>query len=242
MMKRCGNCKEIKDLSCFGKDKRTKSGLHYCCKNCKNEKHKKYYINNKEKINEKHKKYNSENQDKIKEYNLKRKEIKKIYNQNYILSNKEYLKEYHKNYNIINKEKRNEYRKQYDIKNRKLINKKRNEKENNDPIFKFKIRVRGLIKTSFKRGKNQFKKNAKTENILGCTIEEFIIYIKSKFTKGMTLENHGEWHLDHIIPLASATTEDEIIKLNHYTNFQPLWAKENLSKSDKIIEKQLKLI
>jgi hypothetical protein len=58
----------------------------------------------------------------------------------------------------------------------------------------------------------------------------------------MTLENHGEWHLDHIIPLASATTEEEIIKLNHYTNFQPLWAEENLSKGDRIIEQQLKLI
>lgn len=51
----------------------------------------------------------------------------------------------------------------------------------------------------------------------------------------MTFENHGEWHLDHIIPLASAINEEDIIKLNHYTNFQPLWSKENLKKGSKII-------
>lgn len=51
----------------------------------------------------------------------------------------------------------------------------------------------------------------------------------------MTLENHGEWHFDHIIPLASAKTEEELIKLNHYTNFQPLWAEDNLKKGFKIL-------
>ena len=49
----------------------------------------------------------------------------------------------------------------------------------------------------------------------------------------MTFENHGEWHLDHIKPISLAKSEEEIIELNHYTNFQPLWAKDNLSKSNK---------
>jgi hypothetical protein len=52
----------------------------------------------------------------------------------------------------------------------------------------------------------------------------------------MTLENYGEWHLDHIIPLATATTREDVVRLNHYTNFQPLWAKDNLSKGAKIIK------
>lgn len=50
----------------------------------------------------------------------------------------------------------------------------------------------------------------------------------------MTLENHGEWEMDHKTPLASAKTEEEIIKLNHYTNFQPLWRFDNRSKGAKI--------
>ena len=54
----------------------------------------------------------------------------------------------------------------------------------------------------------------------------------------MNWDNHGEWHIDHIIPLSSANTEEELIKLCHYTNLQPLWAEDNLSKSDKIIEQQ----
>ena len=90
------------------------------------------------------------------------------------------------------------------------------------------------MKESFRRGNNQYKKSAKSETILGCTILEFRNYIESKFTEGMSLNNHGEWHLDHIIPLASATTEEDIIRLNHYTNFQPLWAKDNLIKGCKI--------
>ena len=60
-------------------------------------------------------------------------------------------------------------------------------------------------------------------------------YIENQFKEGMSFDNHGEWELDHKIPVSSANSEDEIIKLNHYTNFQPLWKLENRLKSDKII-------
>ena len=79
----------------------------------------------------------------------------------------------------------------------------------------------------------RFRKNSKTQEILGCTLDEFINHLQSQFTEGMTLKNHGEWHLDHKIPISSAKNEKDIIRLNHYTNFQPLWAKENLRKGDK---------
>jgi hypothetical protein len=49
----------------------------------------------------------------------------------------------------------------------------------------------------------------------------------------MSWENHGEWHIDHIVPLSSAITEEELRKLSHYTNLQPLWATDNLSKGSK---------
>jgi hypothetical protein len=109
------------------------------------------------------------------------------------------------------------------------------EKLKTDYVYKFKHNVRGLITGSFKRGKNKYKKNSKTEIILGCTIDEFRIYIQNKFTEGMTLDNHGQWHLDHIIPISIAETEEDVIKLCHYTNFQPLWAADNIRKSNKII-------
>ena len=107
------------------------------------------------------------------------------------------------------------------------------------PINKFKDGVRCCIKSSMR--KRGYTKNSRTFDILGCDYETFVAHISKQFKKGMTLDNHGEWHLDHIIPISTAQTEEEVIKLNHYTNFQPLWAKENLQKSNKIIEHQLNL-
>lgn len=60
------------------------------------------------------------------------------------------------------------------------------------------------------------------------------MYIESKFKEGMSWENHGKWHIDHIKPLGNAKTEKELKKLFHYTNVQPLWAKENQKKGNKI--------
>jgi hypothetical protein len=76
--------------------------------------------------------------------------------------------------------------------------------------------------------------------MLGVDWEVAKVHIERQFTKGMNWDNQGEWHIDHIIPLASANNKEELIKLCHYTNLQPLWAEDNLSKSDKIIEQQIK--
>jgi hypothetical protein len=109
-----------------------------------------------------------------------------------------------------------------------------------DDFKVYKQKIRSLILVSIK--KMGYSKKSKTNEILGCSFEVFKQHIERQFKKGMTWNNHGEWHLDHIIPMASATTEEEVLKLNHYTNFQPLWAEDNLKKSDKIIEPiQIKL-
>jgi len=91
-----------------------------------------------------------------------------------------------------------------------------------------------LIRSSFKRKlNNDWKKTSKTENMLGCKFDFFKNYIEKQFTEGMTFKNYGDWHLDHIKPLALAKTEEDVITLNHYTNFQPLWAKDNFKKGSK---------
>ena len=246
-MKKCSKCKKEKSFSEFSKRKSSKDGLHLNCKSC----NKQYYEANKEKI----KQYQEENKERIAEY-------KKQYNE----SNKEKIAEYFKQYQEANKERLVEYGKQYREENKERIKQYREEnkerlaewskqyyEENKerkaewgkqyqkqrrsiDHVFKFRINVRTLIKNSFKRGTNQFRKDAKTEQILGCTIEEFRLYIQSKFKEGMSWDNYGlnGWHLDHIIPISFAKTEEDIIRLNHYTNFQPLWAEDNLKKSNKI--------
>ena len=94
-------------------------------------------------------------------------------------------------------------------------------------------RIRGLITTAMRaKGK---KKSSKTEQILGCTIIQFIGHIERQFCKGMNWENRRKWHIDHIMPMASAKTDEDVIRLNHFTNLRPLWAKDNLEKRDKIL-------
>jgi len=75
---------------------------------------------------------------------------------------------------------------------------------------------------------------------LGCTIEELRIYLESKFQVGMTWDNYGEWHIDHIIPLSKFNLEDreEFLKACNYENLQPLWAEANLKKSNKLFGDQ----
>ena len=100
-----------------------------------------------------------------------------------------------------------------------------------DPLFKLKINIRGLIGISIK---NQgYTKKSKTSDILCISFEDFKLHIESMFQENMSWENHGEWHLDHKIPISWGETEEEVIKLNHYTNFQPLWAIDNLIKGNR---------
>lgn len=86
-----------------------------------------------------------------------------------------------------------------------------------DELFAIKVRLRNLIRNSFRRtGYKKF--SMRTEEIVGMNYDEFKKYIESKFQDGMTWENRGEWHLDHIIPLSSAKSEEDLLRLSHYTN------------------------
>lgn len=246
-MKVCSKCKEEKESSLFSKNKARYDGLFMWCKKCASDNQKIYAKLNKEKIAQYSKEYNSKNKERRKEYKIKNKEKIKSQSKIYYQQNKDKYnqytdrkKEYNKRYYSLNKDKIKITEKNRYIKNKTKIIQQKNEyvknRKQKDHIFKFRVCVRDSISKSFKRGKCLFKKNAKTETILGCTIEEFRLYIESKFTEGMSFENHGKngWHLDHIIPVSIAQTEEEVIKLNHYTNFQPLWAEDNLRKSNKI--------
>jgi len=102
-----------------------------------------------------------------------------------------------------------------------------------DILWSFKDRIRCLLRNAFiNKG---FKKNSRSEYILGCSFDEFYAHIESQFTDGMGWENRTMWHIDHIIPLASAKTEEDVIRLNHHSNLQPLWAIDNLKKGSKIL-------
>jgi hypothetical protein len=167
------------------------------------------------------------------------KKCESLYNKEYNLKHKHQKQEYAKQYREKNKEKTKQYWHKVKSKYREQqiqIGKAYNKiRYKNDPLFKVKHNIRNLIYISFK---NSYK-GKKTEQILGYTIEEFIQHLQSQFTEGMTLQNHGQgpgkWNIDHIVPISSAKTEEEIYKLNHYTNFQPLWWEENMAKGKKIL-------
>ena len=206
-LKICSSCKIEKNYIDFNKNKSRKDGYQNTCISC----NKIYIIKNKELIKKKKKIYYDKNKDEI----LSKKKEYHINNKQEILKIK---KEYSKN----NREKINTYY--------RLYSKKRKEKDN---LYKLTCNIRTLIGMSIK-GKGYTKKS-KTSEYLGCTFNEFKIYIEEKFIENMTWENRMEWHLDHIYPISLAKTEEEIIKLNHYTNFQPLWAIDNIRKGNKII-------
>ena len=103
-----------------------------------------------------------------------------------------------------------------------------------DPLFKMTCRIRCQIKNYVKRVDVKKPKSCSTTDILGCSFHEFKSYIEKQFTEGMSWDNYGQWHYEHIVPVSLGKTEEEVIELCHYTNYRPLWGDENLSKSNKI--------
>jgi hypothetical protein len=211
----CSVCKIEQDIYNFHKNKNSTDGYKSKCKECRKQESKDRYLNNFEYFE----KYKKENREKILENN-------KLWKKN----NPEYRKEYYKknyekeiNYSRIKNKEKKEYLKNY-----------KRKKYNEDLVFSLKVKLNGRLHKVLKR--NNFEKKYKFSEILGCSLEKFKLYFESKFTDGMSWDLMGkEIHIDHIIPCASAKTEEEMIKLFHYTNLQPLWAKDNMSKSDKIL-------
>jgi hypothetical protein len=109
-----------------------------------------------------------------------------------------------------------------------------------DPLFNLKDRVRARMSCALRERK--IRKNSPTEAMLGCDWDFLMKYIESQFGRGMNWGNKHKWHVDHIIPLASASSEEDLLKLCRYTNLQPLWSKENLEKRDRQVTHQMILI
>jgi hypothetical protein len=202
----CKECKKEKLLDDFGISKNNSDGHNIRCKECINRLSRDSYLRNieKQKIRSKIK---------YEKNKIILKEKHKIYYQN----NKESINKSNKNYRDNNKEKLNNYFRKYDV-----------NKRSTDNVYKIKSNIKRSIRQCITE--NGYTKKSRTYEILGCSYEDFIIYLDSKFDSWMNWNNYGlyngtpnyGWDIDHVIPLASATTEEELIKLNHFTNLQPL--------------------
>jgi hypothetical protein len=129
----------------------------------------------------------------------------------------------------------------YQKNNRDKINAAKRKKRAECP----EARITHATRNRMRKFINGEKKSASTLELLGCTREHFRLHLEQQFTDGMTWDNYGDWHMDHIQPCASFDQADPEQQKQcwHYTNYQPLWAEDNIRKSDTIInEHQTKLL
>lgn len=182
-----------------------------------------YYLSNKSEIDAYKKEWYSRNKSKIvgkrKKHRQKNKEKIRLAKKAYYLKNKQRIRQKHKKYYQQTRNRRYEY-----VQN----------KLQTDINYRLSHSLR-------RRMNNAIRNNQKIGSAvkdLGCSISHFKSYIEKQWVNGMSWENYGKegWHLDHIIPLASFDLNDreQFLKACHYTNHQPLWAEENLTKGNRI--------
>jgi len=209
-LKECTKCQTLKETTDFYTNPNNKDRLQSHCKICQNIKKAEIYLKNKD------------------QYKIKQKEWK--------VSNKEKHLEYMKDWRKSNPDKARQFTKDWISKNRDYFNSKVRQahaKRSGDVQFKLKNRLRSRI-SNFLKGSSKGGSHIKD---LGCSVSDLKFYLESKFQEGMSWDNwslHG-WHIDHIKPLSKfdLTKPEEFKRACHYTNLQPLWAIDNLKKSDK---------
>lgn len=221
----CIKCNIEKNLDEFYIHSSSNDGHKGTCKKCSKLLNKKYYQENKIYLNKKSIDYNTHNKKSLSKNKKSYYQVNKL---SIISKRKVYYQE--------NKEKINVQRSYYRENNKEKILKGYSDSQKrrlSTPMGKLSHNIRAAIRRSLIS--SGYSKKFKSEMILGCTISEFKAYIENQFEMWMNWDNKGlyngksnyGWDLDHKIPTSSGTNEDEIIKLNHYTNIQPLCSHYN---------------
>ncbi|AKQ45822.1 hypothetical protein TH63_09485 [Rufibacter radiotolerans] len=235
-VKKCTVCLEEKPKSEFNIATKSRDGLSPWCKVC----HRRWVEENKATLFYTWKEYREKNKDIIQER-------KRVYHQtekskqqrkDYILRNPEVKKRISNKYARNNRQKVMEISRRSILKNPERYRKTKRDymrkKIETDPGFAMECRLRSRIIHAL-RGTGT-RKAAKTMELVGCSIEAFKDHVERRFKPGMTWDNRGEWHIDHIVPCASFDLSDSEQQrvCFHYTNLQPLWGKDNIRKKDRI--------
>lgn len=230
-LKKCIKCLEEKSAELFYSKR---SECKECFKSKRNEDYKRNPDAQKERSKKRRIEKNQEVNQYLKEWRLKNNDKQKKYNEDRWNNKRDECVARNKKYWAENKERLSEFNKKYYSENKQSISMKNVNYERNrskyDDLYKLTKIYRTRTKMAFKQ--KGFDKPTKTTDLIGCSPVEFKNYLESKFTEGMTWENRGVkgWHLDHIIPLCSAKSKEELENLCHYTNIQPLWWQDNLKK------------
>lgn len=221
----CYTCNQILSIDSFYKHRGHSDGYSSYCKECDRRKCKEHYRKNKKERAKKSKIYREQHKEelaqKVKEY--------------YRLHKNEFIKR-----NKLSKSRKPEYYRKYAREYRRTRKSKtaRYKRERYNSDFEFNIRLKLSRRISMAIRKQFTSKAVSTSELLGCSFQEFRNYFESKFTEGMTWKKfmNGAIHIDHIIPCSAfdLTDLEQQKKCFHYSNCQPLWAKDNILKGDKL--------
>ncbi len=244
--KQCTKCGETKPASSFNRLARSSDGLHAQCRACtraykrqqwagagdeqaemRRAKRRAWYEANKEYVKECNARYWEENRASIGQQQRQRREVDLVADRHreacreYYQANKESILAYHREYRRSNRERINKMKGAY-----------HHARQKDDPAYAMRKRIAANISGRIRV--MGYTKQSKTQEILGCDWLCFKAHIERQFLKGMTWDNRSEWHIDHIVPISSAKTEEDVIRLNHFTNLRPMWAKDNIAKGNRI--------
>lgn len=215
-----------------------------------NEQHAKYRLKNYDKIrgHQREYYYSEEGQKRTKEYRRAHSEHIKDYQKKYRENNREQIRKkqneyYHNNkdkaktwrdkYRLSHKEQIKKSAKKYREENKEKINQSHVKRLRSDPVYKMKEQTRNMLRYAL-RSKGHHK-TSRTADIIGCNLDFLCEYLFKTWEKNYGRPWDGEpYHIDHIVPLATAKTKEDIVKLCHYTNLQMLTPEDNMAKSDKV--------
>lgn len=257
-IKFCKYCEKWKPLSEYYRNTQRPGGLMYKCKDCAKEYNRRWREKNHERMMRRQREYYLENLDKIRAYDKERYwanrdevlarcaryrathvDERKAYNKKRYWANKDELNAKTKAYRDANKEHVRALARATYHRNKAHRSKQVRERYHADPVFKLKMQARGMLRRSFRR-KGRRKDNH-SPAILGCSLDFFVEYLKQTWLDEYGTEWNGQpCHIDHIIPLITVNTEEEIKKLCHYTNLRLVTPEDNYKKiqSDKELVKR----
>ena len=219
--KTCTKCMIPKDISMFFRRKASKDGLSTWCKDCYRLYNSSYYSDHRKRYKEKRATYYTEHKEQYAERGKK-----------YFKSHKEELYESRREAYLRNPYIYRKYANEWRAKNKDKVAEYVRRRRDVDKLFKLKTQVRKDILQSFKR--RGYSKTKNTADIVGCDINPLVSHLEATWLNRYGRKYSGEnCHIDHIIPLATAKTEDDVLKLCHYTNLQLLTPEDNLAKGSK---------
>ena len=233
-MKICIKCKNQKSLTDFYKHPTSVGGRASTCKDCKKLYAKKQYANPATRdmvlLREKRKYQSLSPEERLQKSRKSRQtysEWYKQYNKKYYLANREYLLAEGKKWRDDNE----------NVEHQRAYARQKYKKYAKDPKKKLRKSISCLMRYSLHK-KGLSKNGMSWEKLIGYTTSELKDHLESQFTEGMTWDNHGKWHIDHIIPISffQFTSSDDVeFKMCwRLENLRPMWAMDNIMKSNKI--------